>query len=82
MKKFNQRFTSSVKRVAFWQQLSAMLSSIEAQIRKAGDLTSEDVRVLKVIRQAISESYRRSETATDYHKRQLEKLRKEYVNEG
>jgi hypothetical protein len=82
MKDFNQRFDSSIKRLAFWEKLRASLANIERQIRKAGHLTPEDVRVLKVIRQALSESYRRSETATEYHKRQLEKLRKEYVNES
>ena len=82
MKEFNQRFDTSVKRVAFWQKLSASLANIEEQIRKSRHLTPEDVRVLKVIRKGVSESYERSERATEYHNRQLEKQRKEYVNES
>ena len=82
MKEFNQRFDTSIKRLAFWQKLSASLANVEAQIRKSRHLTPEDVRVLKVIRQGVSESYARSERATEYHRRQLEKLRKEYLDES
>ena len=82
MKDFNERFNTCRLRVAFWQKLSARLADIEALIRCHGHLTPEDVRVLKVIWRALSESYSRSQKAKDYHGRQLEKLRKEHVDES
>ena len=81
MKSFNHRYNRCMKRVAFWGKLSARLTEIEALLHEQGHLTSEDVRVLKVIRQTLAGSYSRSQKAKEYHGRQLERLRKEHVDE-
>ena len=81
MKNFNKRFHASCMRKSFWHRLREILARAESVSQRQGQLTSEDVRVLKIVRQAIRESYERSETALEYHSRQLEKLRREYLNE-
>ena len=81
MKNFNHQFNTCRMRVAFWEKLSSDLANIEVLLREQGHLSAEDVRVLKIIRQALAESYGRSQKAREHHDRQLEKLRKEYVDE-
>ena len=79
MKNFNHRFHTCCMRVAFWHKLSTYLANIETLTHSQGHLTPEDVRVLKIVRKAIKESYSRSQTAEVHHTRQLEKLRREYL---
>ena len=79
MKSFNHRFNTCCMRVSFWEKLVAILAKAEKLSREQGHLTPEDVRVLKIIRKAINESYKRSKTAEKHHTRQLEHLRKEYL---
>lgn len=82
MKSFNHRFNTCCIRVAFWQKLGEYLANLEASIRGQEHFTPEDVKVLKSVRKAIKESYSRTKKAEEYHLRQLEKLSKEYLNEG
>ena len=82
MKSFNHRFNTCCMRLSFWQKLSVCLANIEALIRGQGRLTSDDVRILQIVRKAIKESYSHTKKAEEYHSRQLEKLRKEHLNEG
>ena len=81
MKTFNHRFNTCCMRVSFWEKLVAILAKAEKLSREQGHLTPEDVRVLKIVRKAIQESYSRSQTAEGHHTRQLEKLRREYLYE-
>ena len=81
-KKFNEKFQSSCMRISFWQKLSVALSRAERLSQSQGNLTPDDKRVLKKIRQAIRDSYKRSEIAERYHSRQLERLRREYLYGG
>ena len=82
MKSFNHRFNTCCMRVAFWQKLVAILVKAEKLSREQGHLTPEDVRVLKIVRKAVNESYRHTKKAEEYHSRQLQKLRKEYLNDS
>ena len=82
MKSFNHRFNTCCMRVAFWQKLSACLANFDEMTRSQGHLAPEDVRVLKIVRKAIKESYIRSQRAEEHHGRQLWKLRKEYLNDS
>ena len=81
MKNFNHRFNTCCMRVAFWQKASEYLAKLETLIRSQGHLTPEDVRVLRIVRKGIKESYMHTKKAEEYHLRQLEKLRKEHLNE-
>ena len=81
MKSFNHRFNRCCMRVAFWQKLSAYLANLEGFIRGQGHFTPEDVRVLNVVRKTIKDSDELSKQQSKYHSRQLERLRKEYINE-
>lgn len=81
MKSFNHRFNTCCMRVSFWEKLAAILAKAEKLSREQGHLTPEDVRVLKIVRRAIKESYKLVDRQREYHNRQLKKLRKEYVNE-
>lgn len=82
MKGFNHCFNTCCIRVAFWQKLSEYLANLEALIRCQGHLTPEDVRVLKIVRKAIKESHSHTKKAEEYHSRQLQKLRKEYLSDS
>ena len=82
MKSFNHRFNTCCMRVAFWQKLSACLANFDEMTRSQGHLTPEDVRVLKIVRKAVNENYRHTKKAEEYHSRQLQKLRKEYLNDS
>lgn len=81
IKSFNNRFNTCYIRLAFWHDLRVNLGSLEVLIRNQEHLTPEDVRVLKIIRKGIKDSYGRSQRAEEHHSRQLRKLRKEYLNE-
>ena len=82
MKGFNYHFNTCCIRVAFWQKLSEYLANLETLIRGQEHLTPEDVRVLKIVRKAVKESYKHTKKAEEYHSRQLQKLRKEYLNDS
>lgn len=81
MMSFNHRFNRNCMRVAFWQKLSACLANLEGFMRSQGHLTPEDMRVLNTVCKALKESYELVKRQKNYHSRQLEKLRKEYINE-
>ena len=81
MKSFNHHFNTCCMRVSFWEKLGAILARAEKLSREQGHLTPEDVRVLKIVRRAIKDSYKRSKTAEEHHSRHLEQLRREYLNE-
>ncbi len=68
MKSFNYHFNTCCMRVSFWEKLAAILARAEKLSREQGHLTPEDVRVLKIVRRAIKESYKRSKTAEEHHK--------------
>ena len=80
MKSFNHHFNTCCMRVSFWEKLAAILAKAEKLSREQGHLTPEDVRVLKIVRRAIKDSYKRSKTAEEHHSRQLKQLRREYLN--
>ncbi len=78
-KKFNEEFHRSCMRMNFWDRLRLSLEQVETLTEARGSLTHEDIRVLKIIREAIRESSKRSARAESYHRRRLEQLRKEYL---
>ena len=81
-KKFNEKFHASCMRISFWDRLRAALLKAERLSQSQENLTPKDRRELKIIRQAIRDSYKRSEIAERYHSRQLERLRREYLYGG
>ena len=78
---FTKKFNVCCSRVAFWESMAAHLAMFEGLVHRRENLTHEDRKRLRVIHSALYESYELSRKQEKYHIRQLERLRKEYIDE-
>ena len=79
--KFTRQFNVICDRVSFWENMAAHLAMFESLVHRREYLTHEDRKTLRRIHDALYESYGLSVRQNKYHSRQLERLRKDYINE-
>ena len=77
----NHQYNEELTRTSFWLETASLLASFERLAPKQGHLTAKDKKVLKYIRGVLCESYEMAEKQRSYHSRQLERIRRNYLNE-
>ena len=77
----NHQYNEELTRTSFWVEMAALLASFERLVPKQGHLTPIDRKALKYIQGVLSESYELAEKQRGYHSRQLERIRRDYLNE-
>ena len=78
----NHQYNEELMRAAFWLEMAAQLSGFECLVRKTEHLSPTDKETLKRIKKALSESYSLAERQKNYHSRQLERIRRSYLDES
>lgn len=79
--KFTMQFNVICDRVSFWESMAAHLAMFEGLVHRREYLTHEDRKTLRRIHDVLYESYEHATKQRKYHSHQLERLRKEYINE-
>lgn len=82
MTKFTKRFNSACKRVAFWHIMTARLNDFASLVNQREALTPEDVKTLRRIHEALYECYLLAKDRKNYHKGDMEAIRKELSHES
>ena len=81
MKDFTKKFNVCCSRIAFWESMAAHLAMFEGLVHRREYLTHEDRKTFRRIHDVLYESYEQATKQCKYHSRQLERLRKEYVDD-
>ena len=77
----NHQYNEELCRTCFWLEMTAHLANFERLVHKRDHLTAKDKKALKQIHRALYESYLLAEKQRSYHSRQLERIRRNYLNE-
>ena len=77
----NRQYNEELTRFCFWLEMSAQISGFERFVHRTEYLSPTDKETLKRIKKALSESYRLAERQKNYHSRQLERIRRNYLDE-
>ena len=76
----NHQYNEELGRISFWLETASLLASFERLVPKQGHLTAKDKNALKYIQRMLCESYEIAEKQRSYHSRQLERIRRNYLN--
>ena len=77
----NHQYNEELTRAAFWLEIATQLSGLEHLVHRTEYLSSTDKETLKRIKKALSESNKLAERQKNYHSRQLERIRRNYLDE-
>ena len=77
----NHQYNEELTRAAFWLEIATQLSGFERLVHKTEHLSPMDKETLKKIKTALSESNKLADQQRRYHSRQLERIRRSYLNE-
>ena len=77
----NHQYNEELCRAGFWLEMTAHLANFEQLVHKREHLTATDKKTLKRIHKALYESYLLAEKQRNYHSRQLDRIRRKYLNE-
>ena len=77
----NHQYNEELTRTAFWLDTMTLLASFERLVRNQEHLTAIDKKTMKEIHRALYESYLLAKKQKNYHIRQLERIRRNYLDE-
>ena len=77
----NRQYNKEVERTSFWLEIASLLATFERLVPKQSHLTAKDKKALKYIQRVLSESYKLAGKQRSYHSRQLERIKRDYLNE-
>ena len=77
----NHQYNEELTRAAFWLEMAAQLSGFERLVKRREHLSATDKKTLRRIHKTLYESYELAHKQKEYHSRQLEKIRRNYLDE-
>ena len=77
----NHQYNEELTRAAFWLEMAAQLSCFERLVKRREHLSATDKKTLRRIHKALYESYELAQKQKEYHNHQLEKIRRNYLDE-
>ena len=78
MSKFNRKFNSACSRLAYWQDLTASIASLDTLMKPSACFTPDDVKALHTIHTKLFECFSLSKSRLQIHGQRINALRKEF----